>query len=270
MRAKRALIWLPLVGVAACSPGIVLLSATHHCWELPALCQAWAMPPQHTTAAWIMLLPLLLPAVRGLHAGCAQLARTHRGLQRLRCQPRTELLGPLADTVTSLKLADRIDLVQSTEPNAFCYGLLRPRICVTTGLLDTLSSAELEAVLRHERHHLRRHDPLRTLLWTMLDGACWWTENGGEQARLLRELAADRAVIAAGLRKQLAGALLKLLTHSEGKLATSKLAISGLSVTDVRIDQLLRPDQAPPPRLSLYRWLRLPFVLLLFTLLCGV
>ena len=269
MRAERTLIWLPLVGVVACSPGIVLLSATHHCWGLAALCQVWAVPLPLTPAAWIMLLSLLLPAVRGLYAGFAQLARTHRSLQHVRRLPRTELSEPLAAIVANLTLRNRLELDHRAEPDAFCYGLLRPRICVTTGLRDALSTAELEAVLRHERHHLRRYDPLRTLLWTMLDGACWWMENGAEHARLLRELAADRAVIAAGLRKQLASALLKLLAYSGGKLATSKLAIGGLSVTDARIDQLLRPDQPPPPRLSLYRWLAVPFVLILSTVLCS-
>lgn len=269
MRAERTLIWLPLVGVAACSPGIVMVSASRHCWGLPTLCQAWAMPLQLTAAEWIILLALLLPAARGLHAGTAQLARTRRGLQHVRRLPRTKLSEPLTEIVASLRLSDRLELVRSAKPDAFCYGLLRPRVCVTTGLLDTLSPAEIEAVLRHERHHLRRYDPLRTLLWTMLDSACWWMENGGEQARLLRELAADRAVITAGRRQQLASALLKLLAHADGKLAAGGLAISGLSVTDARIDQLLRPDQAPPPRLPLYRWLGLPFVLIFFTLLCS-
>lgn len=47
---------------------------------------------------------------------------------------------------------------------AWCCGLLRPRLLVSRGLLDSLSPAELEAVLAHERAHAERLDNLRLLL----------------------------------------------------------------------------------------------------------
>ena len=39
-------------------------------------------------------------------------------------------------------------------------GSLIPRICLSTGLMALMSEAELEAVLLHERYHLRSRDPL--------------------------------------------------------------------------------------------------------------
>jgi len=40
--------------------------------------------------------------------------------------------------------------------------MLRPRILLSTGLVEALDTAELTAVLVHERrHHLHRRDPLR-------------------------------------------------------------------------------------------------------------
>jgi len=45
-------------------------------------------------------------------------------------------------------------------PNAFAYGspLSGTRVAVTSGLLNTLDNAEVEAVLGHELGHLRHHD----------------------------------------------------------------------------------------------------------------
>ncbi|MDQ2995868.1 MAG: M56 family metallopeptidase [Chloroflexota bacterium] len=169
----------------------------------------------------------------------------------------------------SLHLLDRLDVVDAAEATAFCYGLLRPRILVTTGLFNGLTLSEVDAVLRHERHHLQRRDPLRAVLWTILDHLCWWMEKGSEHAQVARELAADRAVIAAGGRQPLASALLKLLTHS-GSQAYHRLAVSGISVTEARINQLLQPDQPHSPTVSLDLWHIAPIASAMMMVLCVV
>jgi Zn-dependent protease with chaperone function len=82
--------------------------------------------------------------------------------------------------------------------SAFCAGLLRPRVFVTSGMVAALTAEELDAVLVHEAEHARRRDPLRrlaaraaadVLFWLPLVG--WWTRHRLEDA----ELAADRAAI---------------------------------------------------------------------------
>jgi hypothetical protein len=52
-------------------------------------------------------------------------------------------------------------VLEDDRPQAFCAGLLRPRIYVSTGALDLLNEHALAAVLAHERHHARNRDPLR-------------------------------------------------------------------------------------------------------------
>ncbi len=47
------------------------------------------------------------------------------------------------------------------EPRAFCVGLLRPRVYVSSAVIELLDDRSLTAVLAHERHHARRCDPLR-------------------------------------------------------------------------------------------------------------
>ncbi len=268
MRLERFLLWLPLVGAAACSPGIVILSATRHCWGVARLCSEWSMLLELLTSEALVLLPLTILVIRGLQGGLRQFLRTRQAVGQLLALPRSALPPQLARLAGDLGLRRRLDLVDCPTPEAFCYGLLNPRVCLTTGLLNLLSLAEVEAVLRHERHHLRRRDPLRTLLWTALDHACWWLQHGGEQARLQRELAADRAVIAAGGRLSLASALLKLIGQPRGTQFTG-LAISGLSVTNARIDQLLHPEHAIVPYMPIWPWLVLPAAIVATTLLCA-
>jgi beta-lactamase regulating signal transducer with metallopeptidase domain len=267
MRTRQLLVWLPVVSIAACSPVIAAFATRGACSDVPGFCRAW-----HSAIALLpaILAPLLvLSLLRGLHCGARQFLRTRCMLRALHALPRGTVSASLGGVARELGLQHRLDVVRAAAPEAFCYGLIWPRICVTSGLIDLLAPAELEAVLRHERHHLGQRDPLRALLWTVLDAACWWSEDGGEQATLYRELAADRAVIAAGGRYALAAALMKLLPRTTVETATSGLAISGLSVTDVRIDQLLQPERPLPPPVAVHRRLVLPAAIGLSLLLCA-
>jgi hypothetical protein len=266
MRRKWLPVALPLIGVLACGVGLLLQPPAQHCIVPSHVCTQQGM----VRDLWMMLLPLLFLFGHGVWRGLRQLRRTHgvvRTMLHLPRAPQPPLITALAQT---LELTDRIDIVVHDAPEAFCYGLVRPRICLTSGLVAVLSPQELEAVLRHERHHLRQGDPLRTLGWTILSGTFWWLEDRAEHAHLVRELAADRAVIAEQGRSSLASALLKLLTTPRaGGLSSTDMAISGLSVTDARIDQLVRSEQLAPPTASDWQWLFLPALLILSVLLCS-
>lgn len=267
MRRNRLLISLSLIAIFACVAGILFQTRTQHCIISPWLCNQQGMLRDF----WMMALPLLLLLGRGAWAGFQQLRRTFGVVQTMLRLPRAPQLPLITELARTLNLTGRIDIVAYDAPEAFCYGLLRPRICLTSGLLAVLSPQELEAVLRHERHHLRQFDPLRTLLWTILSGAFWWLEDRAEHAHLLRELAADRAVIAEQGRTSLASALLKLLTAPHAsRLPSSKIAISGLSVTNARIDQLVRSEQIPAPARKDWQWLSLPMLIVLTMLFCSV
>jgi len=87
----------------------------------------------------------------------------------------------------------------------------------------------------------------------------------------LRELAADQSVIAEQGRAPLAKALFKLLAVPNAhQLSRPELAVSGLSVTDARIDQLIHPEQVVAPPLRIWQWLYIPIVLLLTLIVCSV
>lgn len=104
----------------------------------------------------------------------------------------------------------RVTGLDGADCTAFCAGLLRPTVYVTSGAVRALNPHELEAVLVHEAAHARRRDPLRRLLlraacdvWPYLPVLRWWARQRMERA----ELIADRAALARTNAKAVAGAL---------------------------------------------------------------
>ncbi|MGA8184643.1 MAG: M56 family metallopeptidase, partial [Terriglobia bacterium] len=83
------------------------------------------------------------------------------------------------------------------EPGLF--GVFRPVLLLPSGLSDHLSPSQLEAILAHEKCHVRRRDNLSAAIHMVVEvlfwfhPAVWWIE-----ARLLeeRERACDEAVLA--------------------------------------------------------------------------
>lgn len=63
---------------------------------------------------------------------------------------------------------------EDPTPLAFCAGLLRPRIYVSSGAVAALDPGALDAVIAHERRHRDRRDPLRVLLATVLSEALFF------------------------------------------------------------------------------------------------
>ena len=110
-----------------------------------------------------------------------------------------------------------VRVIADDRPCAFCHGLLRPRIYVSTGTLAGLRRAELEAVLAHERHHAQRRDPLRLALARVLGEALFFLPALPpllERYAVAAELAADEAALRDGQAvSSLAGALLTFDEH---------------------------------------------------------
>lgn len=132
--------------------------------------------------------------------------------------------------------------IGSAEPQAFCAGYLRPQIYLSDGAREQLSRAELGAVLAHERHHLRRRDPLRLLAARTLADALFFLpilRQIGERYAALAELAADEAAVGATRGPApLASALLKF--SEPGPRAAPVVAIA-----PERVDHLMGdPDAA--------------------------
>ena len=190
--------------------------------------------PSINAAAAVLLAMAVIGAValsRGLWAAFAEFARDRR-LRR----------GMMAHTI---RIEGDLVIVQEPTVQAFCAGLLRPRVYVSTGAVDALGTAELKAVLAHERHHLVRRDPLRIAVGRVFARALFFVPTVGLLHRrycAMAELAADDAAIAAqpGGSRALASALL-------GFADASKPA-GAVGIAPERVDHILgrAPDWKLP------------------------
>jgi hypothetical protein len=188
---------------------------------------------------------VLVLAVLGLTATATMLAGATRelaGSRRLRRALRAQEIRALGDVL----------VIGDDRPRAFCAGLLKPRVYITTGAMARLDELALGAVLAHERHHARRRDPLRLATGRVLARALFFVPSLRELVRrqqTLLELSADESAIEAGpaSRSALARAM---LTFSESSRPEDPTGIE-----PERVDHLL----GEPPR-----W-RFPLLLCLLT-----
>jgi hypothetical protein len=119
----------------------------------------------------------------------------------------------------------------------------------SSGALELLDEPALAAVLAHERHHARRHDPLRLACGRVLAAGLFFIpamRGLVQRQHALAEISADEAAVlsAGGDRAALAGAM---LSFSQGSDADA------LGIDPERIDYLLgdRPQWRFPVALCL-------------------
>ncbi len=122
------------------------------------------------------------------------------------------------------------------RPRAFCAGLLRPRVYVSSGAVAILDEPALHAVVLHERHHARRRDPLRLATGRVLARALFFIPGLGELTRRqesLAELSADESAVNAGAenRSALARAMLSFCDEAESG--------ETVGIDPARVDSLL-------------------------------
>lgn len=196
-------------------------AATH---RISILGQGLTYPTANAGAIAMLLLALLGLVVTGLAvygAGRELLAARRFNRWLAGRNPR-----PLGDAL----------IIDDPVPRAFCAGLIAPRIFMSTGALEVLDDASLEAVLAHERHHARRRDPLRLAAARVLARALYllpgWRELV-ERQQALAELSADESAIDAAPENR-AGLAAAMLSFTD---APGSDPLAG--VDPARVDYLL-------------------------------
>jgi hypothetical protein len=203
-----------------------------------------------------MPLAVLIPAAFGLASlgGLLRVLVVYRRERRfLRSLPLERLAG---GELARIAWTTGIPVYQTpaSRPAAFCFGLFRPRIVVTSGLVERLTDVELAAAVWHEVRHARVKEPLRCLLAKLVSNAFFWLPLLGDlfdRYTLTRELDADRLATARTSRHALAGALHGVVAGPEfaGAVGFADLA-------SARVDRLLDPHTPLP---SLFRRSRILF-----------
>ncbi len=205
---------LVIVGVSALYIGIVSAVGGLRniwCFIAPVSLLDWAI---HSSGFGASLLGMLaiLAALRAIGRERAAAAMLRSATKAARVYP---LPHNVVTTVEAVGVGAVLDVIETPTPVAFVHGYLKPRICISTGLVDRLTLRELEAVLFHEQWHLQRRDPIRLLAVRTISTAFAIVPPIHTVARhhaLAMEIAADRhAVEAMGTQRWLASALVKLM-----------------------------------------------------------
>jgi Zn-dependent protease with chaperone function len=136
-------------------------------------------------------------------------------------------------------------VLDSAEPAVYCLPGRRRRTIVTTGALQALDEAQLDAVLAHEHAHLaERHDLILGLaraLALAFPAVSLFRTASDETARLI-ELRADDAAAARSGRLTVAGALLAVASGGISLSPAVALAAGGAGAA-ARVRRLI-----PPPK----------------------
>ncbi|MFN2520783.1 MAG: M56 family metallopeptidase [Candidatus Limnocylindria bacterium] len=198
--------------------------------------------------ALLLLLLALLGIGLGLGALFRQLSATAAFIRALLAR-KVAVPRDVQDIARGLGLSGLVDIVQDARPFSFCYWFLRPRICLSTGLLARLDGDEKRAVLLHERYHLRHRDPLRLVIARYFAAGLYVVPVVDELVSyytLQKEIAADEeAVRETGEVRPLAAALYKLLPDADGVDLGLLVPVGSLSVTEARIEQLVNGVPVP-------------------------
>ena len=125
---------------------------------------------------------------------------------------------------------------------AFSAGLFRPKIYLSTGLIQLMTVEEIQAVLRHEVYHCRQFDTLRNLIINFLSDSMFFLpvfRNLKRNFQVSSEKAADRFAILCGSSPlEFSKALIKLFRVRNQVQKTILVAINQGDLTD-RIETLI-------------------------------
>ncbi|WBC07472.1 M56 family metallopeptidase [Micromonospora sp. WMMA1947] len=163
---------------------------------------------------------------------------------------------------------NRIVQVDSRGAFALTYGLLRPRVLLSSGFVAVATEAELAVVLRHEWHHAERLDPLNRLVLGLFSALVWYLPGSRRMLRhhlLCQELAADRAALSRSRRQVLAGALLKVASAPKFNAAVAGMHTA--EILEARVRQLEGRVARHDGRQAVYR--HMPCALLIAAGLVG-
>lgn len=174
----------------------------------------------------------------------------------------------LKKSALQLGILDKIDVVRTNQHLSFCYGLLKPRICLSLNVIKNLNNEELKAILVHESYHLKSRDPLKILLGQVVVSMFFFVpilRDLQKYYSLSKEINADKLVVKMEGIQNLKSALAKALTS----LTPSFSGVTPFATADnleIRLNILINPDTKIKRLVSPYRVV-LSTLIILLTLL---
>lgn len=154
-----------------------------------------------------------------------------------------------------LGLAGNVAVIKSDDPFALCFGFFKPKIYVSTKLLEITSITEQQTILLHEKHHLEKKDNLTMLFAQVVQNIFPFIPSIQDLVlnfRIDRELAADHAAIADHQKNHMVSALKKLLLFERTAQLAFVPSISSADTLEARIQFLVKNKTYVPH----YKWKR--------------
>lgn len=189
----------------------------------------------HSVPLFLMTLVIMILLI-GFITLLIQALKTRSYLKR-HMGEKISLPSNLITIIKELGLIGRVDIVKDKSKLSFCYGLLQPRVCLGTGLLRSLNTRELEAVLLHESYHVKNRDPLKIILGKTASLMFFFIpllRDFQNFYAFSKEIAADRLVISNGYRQPLLSVLSKLLVAGSPRFS-GVAALASLDDLEKRI-----------------------------------
>lgn len=148
--------------------------------------------------------------------------------------------------------AKRLRIVEGLPNPAFTVGVISPRVYVASTLQESLTAAELEAVMSHEAAHVFRRDPLRVAAYRFLACTLFWVP---ALRRLADDLTDEVEIVAddcaaANRPLILASAILKLAGWGSHPLVEGAVGFQRDELLDRRILRLAGEDIRPSSHLT--------------------
>ncbi|MGH3379497.1 MAG: M56 family metallopeptidase [Actinoallomurus sp.] len=248
-----AFAWLGILAAAvAAAIGMVAVVSTgqhglgHRTAEWLANC--WHHHDGAGNTSWYVVNAALLAGM--LTATCLAARRYRRTLARRR--QHQEALQLVVHASGDL---DDVVVLDHPVPVVYCVPSRTRPIVVSSGALDQLERAELQAVLAHERAHLRhRHHVLLTVVDALAAALAWLPtfRDARHHLPLLLEMTADEIAARRWGRETVAAALRKLaiLPSPVGGLAAGGADTSALGRRLARLETSPIADDAQVRRLT--------------------
>ncbi|KKT84044.1 MAG: Peptidase, M56 domain protein [candidate division WWE3 bacterium GW2011_GWC2_44_9] len=198
--------------------------------------------PRSLPNALILAIGVVL--VIGIASFLLQLIKTRVFLRKLLIN-RVDLSSNLVRVLENINLKKAV-LIKDKNLVSFCCGTFSPVIVITTGLVGSLTTKELEAVLLHEQAHLLSRDPFKVLIGKTFSSMFFFLPIFRELHKNIEaanEMLADQWAVS---RQQnsafLRGALKKILAAPQlDFVAVSN--ISGSDYFEIRIHRLVNPGK---------------------------
>ncbi|MBZ5704659.1 MAG: M56 family metallopeptidase [Acidobacteriia bacterium] len=226
-------IWASVAGIVPATAGAVRPAIT-----VPA---SWAL---YLVGAWALLAGVGLVRVG---AGLWHLYRLRKSCVAIEA---TSLDPVLQEMLRRFQAPRAVTICSSDRVQApTALGFIKPAVVLPSGLMQELSTVELQSVLLHELAHLRRRDDWTNLVQKILKAllffhpAVWWVE---QRISLEREMACDDAVLAETADPRAYARCLVYLAEKSfvrRSLRLAQAAVGRLRHTSMRVAQILDGDR---------------------------